>query len=342
MTAGPPPADRDQVERIPLNTFAIAFGLAGLAEVWTSTCRALAWPQSAAQIAWIGASIAWICLIIAHIERGARSSQNLAEQLRHPAQGPIASLVPTTGMLLGAALYDGAPTAGVVVVVTCLVVAVGFGGWIVSTWFDGRLELGAVHGGYLLPTVATGLVGGDAAAHIHLPVIAWAMFGIGTFFWAVMMPLLVLRLTISPLPGPLVPTIAIIVAPPAVGGITWFALNGGVPDTFALALGGLTVFFGVIQIALIGRYRRLQFSIGFWSFTFPLAAVVTVAIMWLAAIRTAGWEVITIALAVLITTFIGVIGFRSVLLIDWRRGTHVAEETISRADDLDAGIQQVP
>ena len=225
-------------------------------------------------------------------------------------------------------------------VLTCLVVAVGFGGWIVSTWFDGRLELGAVHGGYLLPTVATGLVGADAAAHIQLTVIAWAMFGIGIFFWVVMMPLLVLRLAISPpLPGPLVPTMAIIVAPPAVGGIAWFALNGGLPDTFALALAGLTVFFGVIQIALIGRYRRLQFSIGFWSFTFPLAAVVTVAIMWLAAIRTAGWEVITIALAVLITTFIGVIGVRSVLLIDWRRGTHVAEETISQADDLDAGIQ---
>ena len=60
MTAGGPPADRDQVGRIPLNTFAIAFGLAGLAEVWANTCRALAWPQSSAQIAWIGASIAWI------------------------------------------------------------------------------------------------------------------------------------------------------------------------------------------------------------------------------------------------------------------------------------------
>ncbi len=198
MTAGEPPADRDQVGRMPLNTFAIAFGLAGLAEVWTSTCRALAWPELSAQIAWIGAAIAWMWLIVAHLERGARSSQNLAGQLRHPAQGPIASLVPTTGILLGAALYDVAPTAGVIVVLTCLVVAVGFAGWIVSTWFEGRLELGAVHGGYLLPTVATGLVGADAAAHIHLTVIAWAMFGIGIFFWAVIMPLLVLRLDDQP------------------------------------------------------------------------------------------------------------------------------------------------
>ncbi len=102
------------------------------------------------------------------------------------------------------------------------------------------------------------------------------------------------------------------------------------------------MFLGVIQIALIGRYRRLQFSIGFWSFTFPLAAVATVAIMWLAAIRTAGWEVITIALAVTITIFVVVIGVRSFLLIDWRRrGTHVAEEIISQADDLDARIESV-
>ena len=46
-------------------------------------------------------------------------------------------------------------------------------------------------------------------------------------------------------------------------------------------------------------------SIGFWSFSCQLsavscqlAAVVTVAIMWLPAILTPGWEVIIIALAV--------------------------------------------
>ena len=39
-------------------------------------------------------------------------------------------------------------------------------------------------------------------------------------------------------------------------------------------------------------------SIGFWSFSCQLSAVVTVAIMWLPAILTPGWEVIIIALAV--------------------------------------------
>ena len=39
-------------------------------------------------------------------------------------------------------------------------------------------------------------------------------------------------------------------------------------------------------------------SIGFWSLSCQLAAVVTVAIMWLPAILTPGWEVIIIALAV--------------------------------------------
>jgi len=73
--------------------------------------RALAWPELSAHIAWIVATIAWTWLIVAHIQRGARSNQSLAEQLRHTARGPIGSLAPTTGMLLGAALYDTASTA---------------------------------------------------------------------------------------------------------------------------------------------------------------------------------------------------------------------------------------
>ena len=46
---------------------------------------------------------------------------------------------------------------------------------------------------------------------------AWACFGVGVFFWGVMTGLLLIRLSFRPaLPDPLVPTMAILVAPPAV------------------------------------------------------------------------------------------------------------------------------
>ncbi|MBS1674025.1 MAG: transporter [Actinobacteria bacterium] len=324
-------------ERIPLNTFAIGFGLAGLAETWSVLGADLGWPWLYGQVLWIVAGIAWIWLIVAHTARGLRTDRRLVDQLRHPAQGPIAALVPVTGMLLGADLYDVLPAAGLVLVVLSTIASLVFGGWMIATWFEGRLELAAVHGGYLLPTVAAGLVGADTCMHVGLAAAAWLMLGIGVFFWAVMTTLLVLRLTVSPvLPDPLVPTMMILLAPPVVGGIAWFALAGHEASPVALSIAGLTILTVIMQITLIGRYRRLRFSLGFWSFTFPIAAFGVYTTMWLALLRFPGWQGVATVLAALISLFILAIAVRSLALIPRSRSAAAAEEALNHADDADA------
>jgi tellurite resistance protein TehA-like permease len=124
-----------------------------------------------------------------------------------------------------------------------------------------------------------------------------------------------------------VPTLAVIVAPPAVGGIALFDLTDSAVTPFP-------------------RYRRLPFSLGFWSFTFPTAAVVAYTIDWLAvgtahsvALGDAGAVLVPIlsaVLAVLFTLFVAVIGFRSLRLIDGARSRRRAEAVLARADDVDA------
>ena len=62
------------VTRIPLNTLAIGFGLAGLAEAWSVAGRSLELPVEIAQAFWLVAAIAWITLLAAHAIRGAAAS----------------------------------------------------------------------------------------------------------------------------------------------------------------------------------------------------------------------------------------------------------------------------
>lgn len=206
-------------ERIPLNTLAIPFGLSGLAETWTAGSRVLSLPDVVADVFWLLAGVAWIWMITAHLIRGVRVHQPLAAQLRHPAQGPIAALVPVVGMLLGARVFRYSPTVGESLVVLSIVAAALFAGWIIPRWLRG-IEPSAVHGGYLLPTVASGLIGGTTAAEVGLPDLGWGAFAIGILFWAVLFTILVVRLgALTALPGPLTPTLAILVAPPAVAGL---------------------------------------------------------------------------------------------------------------------------
>jgi tellurite resistance protein len=276
-------------------------------------------------------------LITAHLVRGVRSGLSLSAQLRHPAQGPIAALVPITGMLIAGDLLTLVRPAGIVLFVLSAAAASVFAAWLIGTWLQGGLALEALHGGYLLPTVAAGLVGADVAADAGLPLIGWGMFGVGLFFWAVITTLLVLRFAIRPaLPDPLVPTMAILVAPPAVAGIAWFSLHGAHDDSVAAMLAGVGVLLLLLQLALLPRYRALEFSLGFWSFSFPTAAVVTDALIWTRDVGAPGRQIVAVALLVAVTALIGAISVRSLQDLVRRVPRASAETVLLQADDKDA------
>ncbi|WP_063710168.1 transporter [Amycolatopsis sp. ATCC 39116] len=310
-----PPAAVPRTGRLPLTTLAIGFGLAGLAEAWTKAAPALRLPHVVPQAFWILAVIAWVWLLAAHVVRGKRSGQPLRDQLRHPAQGPMAALAPVTGMLLGGTLSGFSPAVGRSLFFLALAASALLAAWLFASWFEGRLDLAAMHPGYLLPTVAPGLVGADVAAALGYPGLGWALFGVGTFFAFVMTAIVVLRLVFhTPLPDALLPTTAILLAPPGVAGLAWFSLHGHTADPVAQAVVGVGVVLLLVQAAMLPRYRRLSFSLGFWSFTFPLAAAVALAEEWLEITEPAGWRVLTGVLLTAVTAFIAVIGLRSARL----------------------------
>lgn len=327
------------VARLPLNTLAIVFGVAGVAEAWSAAAPVMNLSPVVALVLWSMAAAVLVWMIVAHSIRGFRSEQSLRQQLRHPAQGPLAVIVPVVGMLIGSELAKWWPVAGASVVIVSMIATAVFAGWLVSTWLSGRVELGALHGGYLLPTVAGGFVASSAASAIGLKDLGWGAFGVGVLFWAVMMTLLVTRLiSRPPLPDALVPTLAIVVSPPAVGGLALFDLTGAVVTPLSLALAGITVVLAVAQLALIPRYRRLPFSLGFWSFTFPTASAVAYAITWLGVADVPGGAVIAGTLGGALTLFVTAIGIRSLVAITGAGSRLRAEAVMTDADDIDAGM----
>jgi tellurite resistance protein len=304
----------EYVPRIPLNTFAIGFGLAGLADVWTFTGSALRLPPAIGQAFWAVAAIAWIWLVVAHATRGVRSENSLVSQLRNPVQGPIAALVPIVGMLISADVYPFAPTVARVLVILFIAAGGLFAAWLISTWMSGALPVEWIHGGYFLPTVAGGFIAATAAAETRMDVLAIGAFGVGVFFWLVMSTVILARLMFRPeLPGPLVPTMAIFIAPPAVAGTAWFLVHPTAGEV-EYELAGLTVVMLLVQLALVPRYRKLTFSLGFWSFTFPFAAVGGYGIQWLTRLRPIGWQFLVIAITAGITALVFAIAVKSVRL----------------------------
>jgi tellurite resistance protein len=179
------------------------------------------------------------------------------------------------------------------------VTTIALGGWLTGQWITGDLDQDKTHPGYLVPTVAGGLVGAYAAAEVGLHRLAEASFGIGVVCWLLLGSIVLNRLLFRRwLPDPLVPTLAIEVAPPALAGLAYFALDGRVASFPACALGGYAVVMALVQLRLVPRYTRLKFSPGFWAFTFSYAAAVTDAIQWVAIQHPPGARILIAAITV--------------------------------------------
>jgi tellurite resistance protein len=302
--------------RVPLTTLAIPLGLAGLAQVWSVATNALGAPYGLAQAFWAIAALAWAWTVAAHVLRGRRTEHRLRDQLTHLAQGPLAALLPISAMLLGAGLHQTWSTAGTVLVLLATLAAAAFGAWMTAFWMSGGMPLESVHGGYYLPISAAGLVGALAVGQTGIRWLAVSCFAIGCFFWLLITVVLFLRLVLRPaMPASLVPTLAIMIAPPAVAASAWLTISAGRPDVLFQGLTGITAFLTLVQVPLLARYRPLKFTHGFWSFTFPVASVVGLAITWLRIARPDGWRPTTVGLLICVTLLTLAIALKSLGLL---------------------------
>jgi tellurite resistance protein len=101
---------------------------------------------------------------------------------------------------------------------------------------------------------------------------SWMMFGVGIVLWLAVLPLLLNRLIAGPpLPAPLRPSLAILLAPPAVGALAVVALTGQASGP-ALVLVGVALLIAAVLVSLAGDLSRVPFGLPWWGVTFPSAA----------------------------------------------------------------------
>ncbi|MFD7025232.1 transporter [Promicromonospora sukumoe] len=273
------------------NALAPAFGISGLAGTWTTAESFLDAPPGIELTLWATALLLW-ATTLTRWAIGAHRAGALRADLVDPVTGPFAALAPTVALLLGGRVASEAPGPGTVVVLVAAAAGLLYAAVFLASLATRPRDVTAIHGGYLLPTVATGLLSAQALAQVGLHRAALAAFAVGVLFWALITAIVLTRLALAPaLPDALVPTLAIVSAPPAVAGNAWFAMTGGTPDSVQDALLGTFVLFIALQLALVGRYRRLRFGPSFWALTFTTAASATYAVRWLAATQPAAWQI---------------------------------------------------
>jgi tellurite resistance protein len=257
--------------------YAIVMGLAGLALAWHRAVPLMGELAGDAAIV-IGALAAAVftALLVATVLRGQRHPEAWAEDRRHPVRHTFVATLPISLLLLatvGTALAGVSPVTRTLWWAGCagqLWVTV----WVLRRWWAGHgpggLQWAGITPALFIPVVGNVLV---PLAGVPLGHAEWslAQFGIGLMFWPLVLVLLVVRIAVQGLwPDRLRPTLFILLAPPAVVGLS--ALQLGAP----LAVGWLCWGMALFTFLWVGTQARLiaamPFGVSHWAVSFPLAA----------------------------------------------------------------------
>lgn len=145
--------------------------------------------------------------------------------------------------------------------------------------------------------------------------LSWFFFSIGIIFWIILFTIVVYRIIFhSPLPERLSPTLFILMAPPAVGFISYIKITASI-DTFSNLLFYFTLFLCIVLFSLIQKFIKLRFYISWWAYTFPLDALTISIILRYKLTQLYFYKNLGVA-ALIITTFvIGIVSLRTLIAI---------------------------
>jgi tellurite resistance protein len=260
------------LQRFPVAYFTVVMGLAGLTLALDQAARVLGWPVAPARAALLATVLALLAVLGAYGAKLLAHRQAVAAEWSNPATlslfpaASISLLLTSAALAPVAAGLSGPLLAAGALLHLALTLAV------MSLWVHHtRFEIEHSNPAWFLPVVGNILVAVAGAGRAPAELL-WFFYSVGLVFWLVLFPIILYRLIFHPpLPERLLPTLFILVAPPAVAFLGYLALTDTL-DTLARVLYHAAAFLTLLLAVATPRFSRLPFALSWWAYSFPLAA----------------------------------------------------------------------
>lgn len=317
--AEPHPAPTMRLAHYPVTFFAIGMGMMGLSLAIRSAEHAFKLTNIAST--WVLA-LSVAMLVAVAIGYGAKALAHGAEvkaEWNHPVRIAFFPAISISLLLLAAALFDPMPQLahGVWLAGTALQGVLALS--VIGAWIGHRsFQQGQLTPAWFIPAVGNVIVP-LAGARLGYTEISWLFFSGGLIFWLVLLTLVMNRLMFhDPLPGRMVPTLMILIAPPAVAFTAWMRLSGEV-GPFGHFLLSVAYVFALLVATQSPKFRTMPFALSWWALSFPLAALTIASFGYAEAAGSAAHRIIGAGLLALLLAVVAGLILRTALAI--RAGT---------------------
>jgi tellurite resistance protein len=262
-----------RLQHFPIAWFAMIMGLGGLTIAWTRAegILGLAFHVSP----WLLGAVTLLFFVVLglYVGKVLKHREAVLKEWSHPIR---INFVPTLSIGLILLSIAWLPvnrdySALLWYVGTTLHLVLTF--YVITQWIHHtKFEIAHLNPAWFIPVVGNILV--PIAGVVHAPLeISWFFFSIGLMFWPVLLSIIFYRVIFhGSLPERLMPTLFILIAPPAVGFLSYVKLTGEV-DAFAQVLYNGALFFTLLLFVQVKWFMRLKFFLSWWAYSFPLAAI---------------------------------------------------------------------
>ncbi len=263
----------NRLENFPISFFSVIMGLSGLTIAWEKAQSVYAVHLGITPFLVGITTIVFVILLVLYGIKFAKHTSSVKKELAHPVKLSFFPSISISFLLLAIAYQGMSMSISLPLWIIGAFLHLIFTLYVINTWMHHEhFKISHINPAWFIPAVGNVLVPIAGVTHGYLDV-SWFFFSIGILFWIVLMTIFFNRILFhNPMDTHLLPTLFILIAPPAVGFISYMKLNGAI-DNFAQFLYFAALFLTLLLFSQANRFIRLPFFLSWWAYTFPLAAI---------------------------------------------------------------------
>lgn len=274
-----PAQPHNRLQHMPVSMFAIVMGLAGTTIALEKAEHLWAWTFAPSGVMLGLTGLVYALIALAYLSKFVLHREHVTAEFNHPIRMSFFPAMSIGLILLSIATLPHAPAAARLMWGVGAAVQLAFTLAILSNWMHHeKFQVQHSNPAWFIPIVGNILVP-IAGMPLGYTEISWFYFSVGLMMWTPLLAVLFNRFFFHPMiPSKLLPTLFILIAPPAVGFISWARLHGGAIDDTARIFYYFALFITLLLFSQARYFVKLQFALPWWAYSFPMAAM-TIATM---------------------------------------------------------------
>ena len=268
----------DRLQFFPIMMFAIVMGLAGLTLVYKKVSEALFLPSIIYLVMMICTTIIFFIILYFYLLKIMKHKNEVKKEFSHPIRINFFAASSISILILSMVYKNTIDPIAQIFFIIGAVFHIFFTFYTIKFWINNNLEMQHSNPAWFIPIVGNLIVPIAGKGFVDDSIL-YFYFSIGIFFWIILFSIILNRIIFHNQFAPkFMPTLFILIAPPAIGFISYIKLTGSL-DFFAQILFNLGLFFTILVFVMYKNFINIKFFISWWAFTFPMAAVTLATVL---------------------------------------------------------------